>query len=78
MPTPDEYVVAKDELLKAAAAQGTIEITVTSEALGETFDNWDSLANFLGEEGDDAVKVKLTSDLVASHSVVVKGIRRST
>lgn len=69
----DEYVVAKSELLKAAAAQGTIEITVTSEALGETFDNWDSLANFLGEEGDDAVKVKLTSDLVASHSVVVKG-----
>ena len=65
--------MAKDELLKAAAAQGTIEITVTSEALGETFDNWDSLANFLGEEGDDAVKVKLTSDLVASHSAVVKG-----
>lgn len=69
----DEYVVAKDELRKAADAQGSIEVTVTAEAQGETFENWDSLAEFLSKESTDAAKVKLASDMTATRTVVVKG-----
>lgn len=68
-----EYVITKDELQKAAAAKGTIEVTVTSEAQGETFDSWDSLSTFLSKDGADEAKAKLTADVTATSSVVVKG-----
>lgn len=68
-----EYVITKDELQKAAAAKGTIEVTVTSEAQGETFDSWDSLSAFLSDAGADEAKAKLTADVTATSSIVVKG-----
>ena len=67
----NEYVISKDELQKAANASGSIEVTITSDAQGDTFDNWDALAAFLSADGEG--KVKLTSDVRATSTVVVAG-----
>jgi len=67
----NEYVISKDELQKAANATGSIEVTITSDAQGDTFDNWDALAAFLSADGEG--KVKLTSDVRATSTVVVAG-----
>ena len=69
----DEYIIAKDELQKVAAAKGAIEVTVTSDAQGETFNDWDSLVAFLSDPNADT-KAKLTADMTAAGDpVVVKG-----
>lgn len=67
----NEYVISKDELQKAANATGSIEVTITSDAQGDTFDNWDALAAFLSADGEG--KAKLTSDVRATSTVVVAG-----
>ena len=67
----NEYVISKDELQKAANATGSIEVTITSDAQGDTFDNWDALAAFLSADGEG--KVKLTSDVRATGTAVVTG-----
>lgn len=67
----NEYVISKDELQKAANATGSIEVTITSDAQGDTFDNWDALAAFLSADGEG--KVKLTSDVRATGTAVVAG-----
>lgn len=69
----DEYIIAKDELQKVAAAKGAIEVTVTSDAQGETFNDWDSLVAFLSDP-NAGTKAKLTADMTAAgNPVVVKG-----
>ena len=67
----NEYVISKDELQKAANTTGSIEVTITSDAQGDTFDNWDALAAFLSADGEG--KAKLTSDVRATSTVVVVG-----
>ncbi|MEC4184507.1 hypothetical protein VJ918_06755 [Adlercreutzia sp. R21] len=67
----NEYIISKEDLKHAAQAGGALHVAITSDAQGETCDNWDALAEALtsGDEG----KVKLTGDVEATSTVVVKG-----
>lgn len=68
-----EYIISKEDLKRAAQAGGALHVAITSDAQGETCDNWDALVAALTSGGEG--KVKLTGDVEATSTVVVKGTK---